>query len=124
MTKLKWNDAAFEKVQKIHAMHIEHGIACNTAEEQGATDKAMTELLDRLDVDIENLKNKHIPLKHKIRFPFSSKRKRMSTIVEDLDTKDNSYRKRLHVKGASEIVKDCCSHFIDEHGEVKEMDDK
>ncbi len=32
-------------------MHIEHGIACNTAEKPGATDRAMTELLERAGVD-------------------------------------------------------------------------
>jgi magnesium-transporting ATPase (P-type) len=93
-------------------MHIEHGIACNTAEKAGATDRAMTELLERVKCDTKNLCDKHLS-EHKIRFPFSSKRKRMSTIVENLET-GNSYGKRLHVKGASEIVKNCCSHYLDD----------
>ena len=60
---------------------------------------------------------------HKIRFPFSSKRKRMSTILENIDT-SNQYRKRIHVKGASEIVKNCCSHYLDVDGNVREMTDE
>ena len=31
----------------------------------------------------------------------------MSTVIENVDT-SNSYGKRLHVKGASEIVLSCC----------------
>jgi P-type Ca2+ transporter type 2B len=65
---------------------------------------------------------KHLS-EHKIRFPFSSKRKRMSTIVENLET-SNSYGKRLHVKGASEIVKSCCSHYLDIDGKVQVMNDQ
>ena len=103
-------------------MHIEQGIACNTAEKAGATDRAMTELIERADCNILSLIEKHLP-EHKIRFPFSSKRKRMSTVVENLET-NNSYGKRLHVKGASEIVKNCCSHYLDEDGNVKEMNDE
>lgn len=40
-----------------------------------------------------------------------------------MDTGSNSYGKRLHVKGASEIVKNACSHYIDFDGTVKEMGD-
>jgi hypothetical protein len=48
MTKLKWEDYFPTNVQ---AMHIEHGIACNTADKAGATDRAMTELLERVGVN-------------------------------------------------------------------------
>lgn len=101
---------------------MEHGIACNTAEKAGATDRAMTELIERANVNMASLCEKHLS-EHKIRFPFSSKRKRMSTVVENLQT-SNSYGKRLHVKGASEIVKNCCSHYLDVDGNVKEMTDE
>jgi magnesium-transporting ATPase (P-type) len=47
----------------------------------------------------------------------------MSTVVENLET-SNSYGKRIHIKGASEIVKNCCSHFLDVDGNVKEMTDE
>jgi len=47
----------------------------------------------------------------------------MSTIIENVET-PNGYNKRLHVKGASEIVKNCCSHYLDADGNVKEMTDE
>jgi Ca2+ transporting ATPase len=102
-------------------MHIEHNIACNTSENPGATDRAMTDLLEIAKTDAEALKKRHLP-EHKIRFPFSSKRKRMSTLIENVET-SNDYGKRLHVKGASEIVKGCCSHYLDADGNVKELTD-
>ena len=46
MTKLKWSQFFTSKIQP---MHIEHAIACNTSDKAGATDKAMIELLERLD---------------------------------------------------------------------------
>jgi len=103
-------------------MHIEHNISCNTSENPGATDRAMTDLLDLAECDQEALKKLHLP-EHKIRFPFNSKRKRMSTVIENLVTK-NDYGKRLHVKGASEIVKDCCSHYLDSDGTEKLLTDE
>lgn len=120
MSSITWD--SYFGANKIHPMHIEHNIACNTAEKAGATDRAMTELIERANVDILSLMEKHLS-EHKIRFPFSSKRKRMSTIVENVET-SNSYNKRLHVKGASEIVKNCCSHYLDADGNVKEMTDE
>ncbi len=47
----------------------------------------------------------------------------MSTILENIQTK-NSYGKRLHIKGASEIVKNCCSHYLDGEGNVQSMTDE
>lgn len=50
------------------------------------------------------------------RFQFTSKWKRMSTVVSNIKDAEFGYPKRLFVKGASEMVLDCCSHFIDENG--------
>lgn len=57
-----------------------------------------------------------------IRFPFSSKRKRMSTVISNA-TGQGGYDKRLCIKGASEIVKGCCSHYLDENGERQALTD-
>ena len=46
-------------------------------------------------------------------FPFSSKRKR-SSIVISLDAIGN--QKRVHVKGASEVVLECCQFILDSDG--------
>jgi magnesium-transporting ATPase (P-type) len=64
-------------------MHIEHNIACNTASKAGATDKAMSELIERCGTDEKALIAKHLS-ENLIRFPFSSKRKRMSTVLENI----------------------------------------
>jgi len=47
MSKLNWADYFGSKDHKT-PMHIEHNIACNTAEKPGATDRAMTELIERV----------------------------------------------------------------------------
>jgi magnesium-transporting ATPase (P-type) len=67
----------------IHPMHIEHNIACNTATKPGATDKSMSELIERCGTDSQALCAKHLS-EHLIRFPFSSKRKRMSTVLDNV----------------------------------------
>jgi Ca2+-transporting ATPase len=60
-------------------------------------------------------------------YPFASKRKTMTTISEQ---KENAARTktqsdyRVHVKGASEIVLENCTHYIDSEGEQKELDEK
>jgi len=43
----------------------------------------------------------------------------MSTIIENVEDAMPGYNKRLHVKGASEIVKNCCSHYIDKEGKIR-----
>jgi magnesium-transporting ATPase (P-type) len=121
MTKFKWSDH-FGIDNHPTAMHIDANVSVNTAEKAGATDKAMTELLERAGTDTAALVAAHLPA-HKIRFPFSSKRKRMSTVMENIKT-GNDYGKRLHIKGASEIVKNCCSHYLDANGQVQDMTDE
>ncbi len=69
-----------------------------------------------------------------IRFPFSSSRKRMSTIIENADlcgTPDDqrtpsqaSYNKRLMIKGASELILEKCTKYMDEDGKVQRLDDQ
>jgi len=105
----------------IQPTHIEHGIVCNTADERGATDQAMVELVERMGTDMKGIKNKHLT-KDTICFPFSSKRKRMSTILENVT--GEGYDKRIHIKGASEIVKNCCNSYLNAAGEVCEMTDE
>lgn len=48
-----------------------------------------------------------------MRFQFTSSRKMMSTVVEKVEHSETDYPKRLHVKGAAEIVLDNCSHYLD-----------
>lgn len=50
-----------------------------------------------------------------IRFQFDSSRKRMSTVIEldEDDVPEGEFNRRIHTKGASEIILETCSHFID-----------
>lgn len=66
-------------------------------------------------MDDLRIKHKCVEGTEFIRFPFSSKRKRMSTVIEEA-TGEGGYDKRLLIKGASEIVKKCCTHYLDEDG--------
>lgn len=94
-------------------------IAVNTEdslENSGATEKAMLKFCVRSGYDYEKLR-KDMPIVH--RFLFDSARKRMSTIVEH-----NGGVRRIHVKGASEIVLESCTHYLDESGEKKPIDDQ
>lgn len=119
MSNLNWKDLFSND---IHPLHIEHNVACNSASKPGATDKSMNELIERCGTNENALRAKHLS-EDLIRFPFSSKRKRMSTVLENIQTK-NSYGKRLHIKGASEIVKNACSHYLDKDGNIKEITDE
>ena len=116
MTKLGWKDV-FGAQEKIFAPLIEQNISCNTGADPGPTDKSMIDLLERADTPIHDIFKKHCPPTC-IKFPFTSKRKRMSTLLENVEEVAGDYKRRLMVKGASEIVKNCCSHYLDENGQV------
>jgi hypothetical protein len=52
MSSLTWREMFSND---IHPMQIEHNIACNTAAKPGATDKSMSELIERCGTDAEAL---------------------------------------------------------------------
>ena len=107
------------------ASHLTQGIACNTPLDANpsATDKALKDLVTRAGIEIELTRKTHDVLEAGkfISIPFSSNRKRMSTIISNA-TGNGGYDKRLLVKGASEMVKNCCSHYLDEDGNRWELD--
>jgi len=47
----------------------------------------------------------------------------MSTILDNVPEAKSGYNKRLMIKGASEIVKNCCTKYLDENGNVQNMND-
>ncbi|KAG2226932.1 hypothetical protein INT45_010211 [Circinella minor] len=58
-------------------------------------------------------------------FPFSSKRKTMTTVIKVQENTAKSKSQadyRAYVKGASEIVLGSCTHFIDEKGNTQKLD--
>ena len=48
----------------------------------------------------------------------------MSTILENIQDSEFGYDKRLHIKGAAEIVLNSCSHFLNQDGEKVELHDE
>ena len=77
---------------------------CNTNAELNkgsATEIALLKLIDKFGVEIDPIRNKHVP-PDGVRFQFTSERKRMSTILENVD--GSEYGKRIHMKGAAEKV--------------------
>lgn len=117
---LKWENLGMNSA---FAPMIEQAVALNCADKMGATDLAVNELITRCGADKQYLKNKHLPnLKNIIRFPFSSTRKRMSTIVENATGK-GGYDKRMFIKGAPEYIISTCSRYIDENGVVQPLND-
>lgn len=112
--------------EKIMKMIIET-VSCNTegnAKEAGATELAMLRFLDFCGVDFEKVRKNHF-LEPMFRFPFDSARKRMSTVIQVADDErtEHGYNKRIHVKGASEIILTVCTHYLNEAGEKKPMDE-
>lgn len=120
MTKL----AITDYLTPVFAQLIPLSIVCNTADSIGPTDAAMVELMERFDVNFESLKSKHLKKGAYTRFPFTSKRKRMSTIVGDVGKTQYNYEKRVLLKGASEIVKKNCTHYLNASGEVSVLTDE
>jgi magnesium-transporting ATPase (P-type) len=93
-------------------------ISCNctgTHNDSVASEKAMLKFIKRCGVEYEDVRRQYLP-KDLIRFVFDPVRKRMSTIVElgSGDSSETGYNKRVHVKGASEIVLECCEFYLDE----------
>jgi len=100
--------------------------ACNThgsIKNTNATERAIINILKKFDVDIEGLRNKHLEDQF-IRFQFTSKRKKMSTILTSIRDNEHGYDKRLHIKGAAEIVLDSCSKYINADGDIVELTDQ
>jgi len=102
-----------EYIKDPHAADlIIQGFACNTSAtldplKGSKTDIAMLEFLDRCDKKlIGNAKHQYLPTPDYIKFPFTSARKRQTTII----TLPNG-QKRLHIKGASEFVLECCHQW-------------
>jgi Ca2+-transporting ATPase len=79
----------------------------------------MLKFIKRCGVDYEDIRKQYLP-KDLIRFVFDPVRKRMATVVElpkdEASTAEFGYSKRVHVKGASEIVLESCSMYLDEDG--------
>jgi len=101
-----------------HATLFRQAVACNTsglAKDASATEQAMLIMMDRFQTEVEKIRSQNLP-KDFIRFHFTSKRKRMSTIIHNCGQTEHNHDRRVHMKGAAEIVLDSCSHYINDQG--------
>ena len=127
--KIKINDPQYNyndyfKCKKVSDL-FSQSLSCNTQgnlDEASATELAMLKMLKKFGTDFEAVREQHKG--HKlIRFPFTSKRKKMSTVAENITDQENGHDKRLHSKGAAEIVLSLCEFYLDEDGNKQTLDE-
>ena len=80
----------------------------------------MVKLAEKFGANIKALREKHVP-QSAVRFQFTGSRKRTSTILENVEN-GTDYGKRIHMQGAAEIVLRRCNRYINERGELVDMD--
>ena len=91
--------------KKTRSLFIQN-CACNTVgdiDESSNTDQAFLEIMEKTGVDFNQLRSQHLPEPF-MRFEYSERRKKMSTILQNITDNENGYDKRLHTKGDSETV--------------------
>lgn len=101
------------------------GCACNTIGDIGktnATEEAILKMLNQFGVNFHEMRDEFLPEPY-VRFQFTSRRKKMSTVLQNVTDSETDYPQRLHSKGAAEIVLGLCSHYIDENGERARLTD-
>ena len=97
--------------------------ACNTTgnlKDSNATDLAILKFLSKIGNDFEKKREEHLP-EGFMRFQFTSKRKKMGTILENINDNQYGYNKRLIVKGAVEIVLGTCNTYLDQDGQHRNL---
>lgn len=89
-------------------------LCCNTSGTVGdasATENAMLLFMQGLSVDVLSRRQTYLP-EGFTRFHFTSARKKMSTILCNIKDNEHGYDKRVHMKGASEIVLGNCNKWM------------
>lgn len=111
--------------QKSRELFIQ-ACACNTTGDIGktnATEEAILKLLNQFKVDFNAMRKEHLTDPF-IRFQFTSKRKKMSTILKNIKDSKTRHPQRLHTKGAAEIVLGLCTHYFDQNGDRVELTER
>ena len=90
---------------------LKQAICCNAAKVPSPTEQALTNMIKKFGVDQSLYEQKFLPPGFE-RFPFTSKRKKMSIILENIPDNQFGYNKRIHMKGAAEIVLKFCNYYI------------
>lgn len=79
-------------------------------------------LMNKLNVNLADERKRHVPDAY-TRFQFTSKRKRMTTIVYNCGATEHDHDRRAHMKGAAEIVLDSCTSYLNEQGQKVPLND-
>ena len=98
---------------------------CLDRTDASATELALLDLIDNTKYEnfsFAECQKKYLTV-NKTRFMFTSKRKKMSTVLENVEETYSNTGYRLHVKGAAEIILAKCSHYLDESGSRQSLDD-
>lgn len=109
-----------------HIQLVTQAICCNTSgtiAEASATEVAMLKFISKLNVNFEQVRKTHLT-DNFIRFHFTSKRKRMSTITENNGVTETGYDRRVHMKGAAEQVLQSCNFYLDQDGVKRPLSDE
>lgn len=83
----------------------------------------MLNMIVKFGVDLEGKRKEKLP-DDMVRFHFTSKRKRMSTITQNCGQTEHGYDRRVHMKGAAEIVLASCTHYLNGDGEKYQLHDE
>lgn len=106
-------------------------LACNTnttfdekgVEKGNKSDESLTQLIAKFGGNVQEIRKEYIKniQGEKPQINFTSSRKKMSTIISH-SSFPTGYR--LLTKGASEIIINSCSHYLDGEGNVKPLSEK
>jgi Ca2+ transporting ATPase len=110
---------------ELHRQLFIEAISCNTSgsvEHASATEQAMLIFMNKIGENVNDHRAKHMPENY-VRFQFTSKRKRMSTIIHNCGKTEHGYDRRVHMKGAAEIVLDECSFYLNDQGQKTPLTD-
>lgn len=89
---------------------------CNNSTEGSPTESALLEYARKMGMSVSQYKRDHA-ISSSMVFPFTSKRKRMSAIIENVSSGLKGNR-RLHTKGAAEQILASCSHIFLKNDEI------
>jgi len=119
---IKTSDKSYNFADYLPNQHhqdlFKQAMCCNTSgtvDQASATEQAMLKMLVKLGVDYIGERTKCIPDPY-TRFQFTSKRKRMSTVIQNCGQTEFGYDRRCHMKGAAEIVLDTCNSYLNDQG--------
>jgi P-type Ca2+ transporter type 2B len=83
----------------------------------------MLNMIIKFGIDLDRKRADHLS-KDFTRFHFTSKRKRMSTIIQNCGKTEHGYDRRVHMKGAAEYILASCSHYLNQDGEKLLLNDE